>query len=32
VLLGPAPGGLLLPVGTALCCAGLLWSARIVRS
>lgn len=31
VLLGPAPGGLLLPVGTALCCAGLLWSARIVR-
>lgn len=31
VLLGPAPGGLLLPVGIALCCAGLLWSARIVR-
>lgn len=32
VLLGPAPGGLLLPVGTALACAGLLWSARIVGS
>ncbi|MDQ2847310.1 MAG: secretion protein F [Actinomycetota bacterium] len=32
VLLGPAPGGLLLPVGTALACAGLLWSARIVDS
>lgn len=31
ILLGPPPGGLLLPVGTALCCAGLLWSARIVR-
>lgn len=29
VLLGPAPGGLLLPVGVLLCCAGLLWSARI---
>lgn len=32
VLLGPAPGGLLLPVGVALVCAGLLWSARIVGS
>ncbi|MDQ6658524.1 MAG: secretion protein F [Actinomycetota bacterium] len=32
VLLGPAPGGLLLPVGAALTCAGLLWSARIVGS
>ncbi|WP_051266290.1 type II secretion system F family protein [Nakamurella lactea] len=31
VLLGPAPGGLLLPAGVALACAGLLWSARIVR-
>lgn len=29
VLLGPAPGGVLLPVGVLLCCAGLLWSARI---
>lgn len=31
VLFGPAPGSLLLPVGVALACAGLLWSARIVR-
>lgn len=31
VLLGPAPGSLLLPAGVALTCAGLLWSARIVR-
>lgn len=31
VLLGPAPGSLLLPAGVALECAGLLWSARIVR-
>lgn len=31
VLFGPAPGSLLLPAGVALACAGLLWSARIVR-
>lgn len=30
VLFGAAPGGLLLPVGTALSCAGLLWVDRIV--
>lgn len=31
VLFGPTPGSLLLPAGVALACAGLLWSARIVR-
>ncbi len=30
VLFGPPPGAALLPVGVALACAGLLWSARIV--
>lgn len=31
VLFGTAVGGVLLVVGTALTCAGLLWSARITR-
>lgn len=32
VLFGPPPGAALLPVGVALACAGLLWSARIVAA
>lgn len=32
VLLGPGVGGLLLVVGTALTCAGLVWTRRIVRA
>ncbi|MEO7124862.1 MAG: hypothetical protein ABI382_05160 [Nakamurella sp.] len=31
VLLGGTLGGLLLVVGAGLCCAGLLWTSRIVR-
>lgn len=31
VLLGGATGGALLVIGVGLCCAGLLWSSRIVR-
>lgn len=32
LLLAPGPGAVLLVVGVALLCAGLLWSARIVRT